>query len=66
MSEISPQQERMKENLARTSEIIDAVFALKLAWMRTKHPEFSDEQAERQVCLDVLRRKERQWTSPVA
>ena len=56
----------MKENLARTSEIIDAVFALKLAWMRTKHPEFSDEQAERQVCLDVLRRKERQWTSPVA
>ncbi len=57
--------ERMQENLAKSGAITNTVFELKLAWMRARHPEFSEEEAERQIGLEILRRKERSWMLPV-
>ena len=58
-----PNQERMKRNLHKTMEIIDTVFALKLARLRATYPGISLEDAERAVNKEIIDRKERQWKS---
>lgn len=54
----------MLKNLAKTCEIIDTVFSLKLALVKTHYPELDQTAAERRVYQDILTRKQRQWTSP--
>jgi len=58
-------QERMISNLRKTMEIIDTVFALKLARVRATSPEISCEDAERAVNNEIISRKERQWKSQI-
>lgn len=62
--ESAPAAAKMRANLARSCEIIDAVFALKAAWEQSRHPELSRAEIEQRVCRGILERKQRQWTSP--
>ena len=57
-------EERIQRNLQKTLELINTVFALKLAWLRTRHPDWDEKQLSNAIYQGILSRKERQWTSP--
>ena len=56
--------EEIRGNLEKTLELINTVFALKLAWIRTRHPDWNEDQLQDAIYQGILSRKERQWTSP--
>lgn len=53
--------DRICRNLNKTAELIDAVFTLKLALIRSRHPELGDAAARSLVYRGIVDRKERQW-----
>jgi len=52
-----------RKNLAKTMALIDACFALKKAYLKSKHPDVSIEELRRMLFEGVVERKERQWSS---
>ena len=57
------EQRHMHDNLRKCCAITNAVFALKVAWERSLHPEASVVEIEQRIRQGILERKERQWTS---
>jgi hypothetical protein len=55
---------KIDHNLAKTAELINTVFALKLAWLKARHPDWGEAELHRAIYQEILARKERQWTSP--
>ncbi len=55
-----------RQNLLKTIELIDLCFTLKKAYMRSKLPEIVEEDLERRIWNDILRRKENKWRSAKA
>ena len=53
-----------KNNLAKTLEVIELCFTLKEAYLRQQHPLASPREIRQMICQGILKRKERQWTSP--
>jgi hypothetical protein len=64
MSLPDPVAARMRANLAKSCEIINAVFALKVAWEQARHPGLSRAEIEQRIHRGILERKQRQWISP--
>jgi hypothetical protein len=60
---LEDRQGRMRDNLRKCCAITNAVFALKVAWERSRHPELSLREIEQQVQEGILARKQKQWTS---
>ncbi|NJC88775.1 MAG: hypothetical protein FIB02_09680 [Desulfuromonas sp.] len=56
----------INHNLDKTAELINTVFTLKLAWLKARHPEWSEAELHRAIYRGILKRKEQQWTSPAA
>jgi hypothetical protein len=52
----------MTLNLQKTAHIIDAVFELKLALIKSRHIGISEADAQKRIYSGILNRKERQWT----
>ena len=53
----------MNRNLRKTANIIDAVFTLKLALIKSRSPGISDADALKIIYRGIVDRKERQWMS---
>ena len=53
-----------KKNLSKTLELIDLCFKLKESYFKKQHPQATTEEIRELIYQDILKRKERQWTSP--
>jgi hypothetical protein len=53
-----------KKNLSKTLELIDLCFKLKESYLMQQHPQATTEEIRELIYQDILKRKERQWTSP--
>ncbi|MCK4799074.1 MAG: hypothetical protein KAT05_16995 [Spirochaetes bacterium] len=54
-------EEKYKNNLIKTFELIDLVFKLKQAHYKQKYPEYSIDDIEKKIYNDILKRKNIQW-----
>jgi len=50
-----------EQKIKKTCDIIDTCFSLKEAYIKLKHPEYSEEEITKEIFNGILYRKEKQW-----
>ncbi len=58
--------EKLQKNFAKSIELIDACFKLKVAYLQQKYPDASQKEIKNMIYKEILARKERQWKSQKA
>lgn len=62
--EVSEEQKRrMADNLRRSFELLNTVMKLRLAYLKKLHPDKTEKELEKQIYLETIESKRRQWNS---
>jgi hypothetical protein len=56
---------KYEQKLKKTCDIIDTCFALKTAYIKSIHPEYSEKKIREEIFNSILDRKEKQWKSQI-